>query len=346
DDVDVDLADADPDHPDAPRDVVVTLDERPRNTLSIGASVATDQGVGGLIEWTRWNLTGRADPLQLTLQASQIEQSGSVSWQLPHFPRADRDVSLQASVFNEDTDAFNRSGLTLAGNYERASTDSFVLTLGGQFELAQERGEAEDRLLQTLTLSATALIDRSDDFLDPKQGWRASLSVVPGLTFGDDTDQFLQTTAQASSYLPLDRSKRWVFANRLELGSVFGTPLLELPVRRRFFSGGGASVRGFGFQEVGPRDSEGNPIGGRSLFEASAEMRFQATRRFAVAAFVDAGSVDEDTLPQFDDIRLGAGLGLRVSTPAGPIRFDVAFPLDRTEFDRGVQLYFSIGQAF
>ncbi|MEO0882901.1 MAG: autotransporter assembly complex family protein [Pseudomonadota bacterium] len=346
DDVTVDLGARDPGAPDAPRDVVVQVEERPRNTLALGASVATDQGVGGLIEWTRWNLTGRADPLRLAIEASQIEQSGTLSWQLPHFPRPDREVTLQAAVFNEDTDAFNRSGARIAGNYERASTRHLVLTAGGEFEIVQERGEAEDRFLQTLTLSTSAQIDRSDDLLDPRQGWRASLSLQPGFGFGDDTSQFFRTSAQTSAYVPLGRSKRWVLANRIELGSIVGAPLLDLPVERRFFAGGGASVRGFGFQEVGPRDEAGNPTGGRSLFEASSELRWQATRLFGAAAFFDAGSVEESTIPEFEDIRLGAGLGLRVSTPAGPIRLDVAFPLDQTEFDRDVQVYFSIGQAF
>lgn len=345
-DVNVDIENSDPEDPTRPRDVVISLEERPRNTLALGASVATDQGIGGLVEWTRWNLTGRADPLRVALQASQIEQSGTVSWQLPHFPRAERDVTLQAEVFNEDTDAFNRSGATFSGNYERASTRHLVLTAGGEIELVQERGEVDNRFLQTLALSTTAQIDRSDDLLDPRQGWRASVTAQPGFTFGDDTLQFFRTSAQASSYIPLGSSKRWVFANRLEFGSIVGADLLDLPVEQRFFAGGGASLRGFGFQEVGPRDDDGNPTGGRSLFEASSELRIQATRLFGLAAFVDAGSIEDSTIPEFEDVRIGAGLGLRLSTPAGPIRLDVAFPLDQTEFDRDIQIYFSIGQAF
>ena len=328
------------------RSVRVTLEERPRHTVSLGASIATDQGVGGLVEWTRWNVTGQADPLTVSAQASQIEQSLGADWRLPHFPKPGRQLSLTARAFNEDTDAFNRAGLTLGGAFEIARSPRTIWTFGGDYELADERGEAEDRLQQTLTVSSALRLDRSNSLTDPTRGWRATLSTQPGFTFGDDETAFLRNLAQVSAYLPLSASGRWVFASRIELGSVVGASTSALPVDERFFAGGGASVRGFGFQELGPRDEEGNPLGGRSLFETSAELRGKLTKRIGFATFVDAGSVSDATVPEFNDLQIGAGAGLRYDTPAGPIRIDIAVPVNPTEFDRDFQIYFSIGQAF
>lgn len=328
------------------RPVRIVLEERPRHTIALGGSIATDQGVGGLVEWTRWNLTGQADPLTVSAQASQIEQSVGADWRLPHFPKPGRQLSLTARAFNEDTDAFNRTGLTLGGAFELARSPRTIWTFGGDYELADERGEAEDRLQQTVTLSSALRLDRSNSLTDPTRGWRATFSVQPAASFGDDNTGFVRNVAQVSSYLPLAGSDAWVFASRIELGSIAGASTATLPVDERFFAGGGASVRGFGFQELGPRDVGGNPLGGRSLFETSAELRGKLTKRIGFAAFVDAGSVGDDTLPEFDDIQIGAGLGVRYATPAGPIRLDVATPINPTEFDRDFQIYFSIGQAF
>lgn len=342
----VNLKPIDPEKPDALRPVIVELEERPRNTLALGASVATDQGIGALAEWTRWNLTGRADRLVLGVQASTIEQSISAGWRLPHFPRTGQEITARAEVFNEITDAFDRTGATLGGLYELASFRNVVLTFGGELELVNERGAAEDRFLQTLTFAAGARIDKTNNLFDPTRGWRAAANVQPGFSFGDDTSQFVRISTQATTYTPLSSAQTWVFANRLEAGSVLGADLLSLPVGQRFFSGGGASVRGFGFQEVGPRGADGEPLGGRSFFEASSELRVRATKRFGFAAFVDAGSISSGLSPDFGDTRIGAGAGLRINTPAGPIRLDFATPLNPTEFDRSFQFYFSIGQAF
>lgn len=328
------------------RPVRITLEERPRHTIALGGSVATDQGVGALVEWTRWNLTGQADPLIVSAEASQIEQSVNADWRLPHFPKPGRQLSLTARGFNEDTDAFNRTGFTLGGAFELARSARTIWTFGSNYELADERGEAEDRLQQTLTISSALRLDRSNSLTDPTAGWRATLSTQPGFSFGDDQTGFLRNLAQVSAYLPLAETGDWVFAMRVEAGSIAGASTTDLPVDERFFGGGGASVRGFGFQELGPRDADGNPLGGRGLFETSAELRGKITRRIGFATFVDAGSISNAAFPEFDDVQVGAGAGLRYATPAGPIRLDIAVPVNPTEFDRDFQIYFSIGQAF
>jgi translocation and assembly module TamA len=118
---------------------------------------------------------------------------------------------------------------------------------------------------------------------------------------------------------------------------------------RRLYGGGGASVRGYGFQGVGPRDGAGNPTGGASLVEFSAEARIETPLMggaVEVVPFIDAGSVSRSSAPDFDEIRWGAGIGIRYKTTFGPIRVDVATPLNPTAFDSPVVVYVSLGQAF
>lgn len=104
-------------------------------------------------------------------------------------------------------------------------------------------------------------------------------------------------------------------------------------------------MRGFGYQKLGPLDPAGDPLGGRSLNEGAAELRYRFGD-FGVVGFVDAGQSYESTLPRLSDLRFGAGLGVRYYTNFGPMRIDVATPLNRRAGENRFNLYVSIGQAF
>jgi translocation and assembly module TamA len=135
-------------------------------------------------------------------------------------------------------------------------------------------------------------------------------------------------------------------AERLNLGSIAGAGLQDVPADRRFYAGGGGSVRGYAYQGIGPKDDDGNPIGGLSLFEASLEMRAAVTDKIGIVPFIDAGSVSEKEIPDFSDVKVGAGVGLRYITPFGPLRIDAALPLNRERGDPRFGIYAGIGQAF
>jgi translocation and assembly module TamA len=119
-----------------------------------------------------------------------------------------------------------------------------------------------------------------------------------------------------------------------------------VPKNRRLYSGGGGSVRGYARREIGPLDAQGDPIGGRSVAEASLEMRSKLYGDIGGVVFVDAGTVDTESVPGFGEVQYAAGVGVRYHSPVGPIRLDVAFPLNPRDTDDAFQLYFSIGQAF
>ena len=137
-----------------------------------------------------------------------------------------------------------------------------------------------------------------------------------------------------------------ILAGRLALGSIVGGSLEDIPANRRFFLGGGGSIRGYEYRSVGPRIDD-EVVGGLSFWEASAEMRFRVAKNIGLVPFIDAGSAYEDPIPDFSEkIRVGAGVGLRYFTPLGPLRLDVATPLTRQEGDPTFALYVGLGQAF
>src|SRR3712207_1943357 len=124
--------------------------------------------------------------------------------------------------------------------------------------------------------------------------------------------------------------------------------LAEIPIDRLFLAGGGGSIRGYAYQSVGVTLPNGDVIGGRSLLEGSLELRARVTDSIGVVPFVDVGRASADPVPDVsaEDWRVGVGVGLRYYTSLGPIRLDVATPLDPGPGDPSVAFYVGIGQAF
>ena len=189
--------------------------------------------------------------------------------------------------------------------------------------------------------------DSTDSLLDPTRGIRVTASVAPYYSYGHSAAPFFQSKAALSGYYSLDEDSRYVLAGRIGLGSVAGADLDEIPATRRFYAGGGGSVRGYAYRSLAPLGPYYQLTGGRSLFEASVEARIKITNTIGIVPFFDAGMAFESQVPNFkEQLQFAAGLGLRYYTPIGPIRVDVAAPLNPRKGDKPVALYISIGQAF
>jgi translocation and assembly module TamA len=186
--------------------------------------------------------------------------------------------------------------------------------------------------------------DGSDDLLDPNRGFRLSLRFSPELSLHAGAFGYGRAQVDASFYQPV--TERVTLAGRTRLGTILGAGRDFIAPSRRFYAGGGGSVRGYGYQVLGPRDPVFNdPIGGRSLAEFAVEARVRFGN-WGIVPFLDAGNVYASPLPRITDLRLGAGLGVRYHTRFGPIRVDVGTPLTPRKGDSRVAVYVSLGQAF
>ena len=357
DSVSVALAPADQTTPEGLRPVVVSLSDQPRRVLEAGAGYSTSEGVGVDAVWTWRNRFGRADTLRFDVRLAEIDSRIGAELSLPHWQRPGRTLVMGVYALDEDTRAYDRrvGGASIAVR-QRIRETSYV-SLGAAIE-GGEYGELEindltlpltpiERNLGILTLTGSGYMDYSDDPLDPSRGWRISADVQPTAVTGDGSFFFLRATAQGSIYVPIEDDARTIVAGRVRFGSITGASGNDVPSDRRFYSGGGGSVRGFDYQGVGPQFEDGTPVGGSSLFEASLEVRRRNIwRDLGAVVFLDAGSVGAEATPDFSDIRYAVGAGLRYDLPFGPIRADVAIPLDKRESDPDFQIYISIGQAF
>lgn len=343
---------------DGDRPVIVTLTDSPRRVLEAGVTYSTAEGSGVDGIWTWRNRFGRADTLRFQARAATIDSRLGAELSLPHWRSPGRTLRLEGALVAEDTDAYRRQAIVLAADVTqrlgRTSWFSYGLGLdAGQYQETRFDTSTTppllldlDRNLAILTGRVSAYIDRSNDPLDPTQGWRISVAAQPTAVAGDEEALFVRTEATGTYYQPIDPQGRTVVAGRLRLGALIGADELAAPADRLFYSGGGGSVRGYSYQGVNPRLPDDTPRGGLSLLEASLEVRRDFGRNFGGVAFVEAGSVGFDEAPTFDDVRYAAGVGVRYDLPFGPIRADVAIPLDKRDSDADFQIYISIGQAF
>lgn len=127
-----------------------------------------------------------------------------------------------------------------------------------------------------------------------------------------------------------------------------GESTTTLPANKRFYAGGGSSIRGYRFQSVGPLGPGNTPLGGRSVFEVSAELRAKITDTLGGVIFIDGGNVYDDEVPDLStNLQWAVGFGGRYFTAFGPLRLDFGFPVNgRDGVDDFMQFYISIGQAF
>ena len=343
--VQVELPDAPP--ADGVASVTIATEQRLHRTVSGGVRFETDGGPGFNAGWEHRNIFGGAERFQVDLDADLLEQSLGANLRTPDFFGRSRSLLVRGQLLRQTTDAFDSLVVEAGAGVEQRFSDELTGTLGLGLELSDitEGGTTENFGL--VFVPATLRFDNTDSLLDPEGGVRATAEYSPFWDLVTPGLFFQRVLLGGSTYFKLADSPRVIFAVRGRLGSLTGAARDSIPANRRFFAGGGGSVRGVPFQAASPLDDDDDPIGGRSLLEAAVELRYNITDTIGVVGFVDAGRAFEASVPDFDEpLIVGAGLGARYITPVGPLRLDVAVPVDRRDVDDAFQVYVSLGQAF
>lgn len=323
--------------------IIVNLEERKRRTIGAGLSWSTSEGPGGRIFFENRNMFGRGENLRIEMRGSEIEQSIDFTARKP-FPTLPGFAFANFGFSNETTDAFDARSLRLSGGLAKQWLDDRLETRAA-LAVETSKVEADGMEERTFFVSAplSVLWDSENDLLQPTEGFRASLTVTPYT----GTDTFTQSELSGRYRLFFGAEDRFTLAARAGFGATFGNDLLDLPANKRFFVGGGGTVRGFGFQEAGPLDADNTPVGGRSYAVGGTELRGKVTDEIQLVGFMDAGTVMASPLPDFNErFFVGYGAGVRYFTPIGPIRIDAAFPLNGRDSDRDFQIYIALGQPF
>lgn len=333
----------------------VIVQERLPRRFGFGGSYSTLDGLGLEAYWMHRNLFGRAERLRFdakvagigeTLQPDEFTYRVSAAFTKPGVYTPDTDFVSSLVGDREVLDAYTRTAVTATAGFTHIFSDELSARLflnGGYAKFDDDVFGKRD--FQTIGFLGGITYDGRDNKTNATTGYYADLTLEPFYEFNYGNPAVV-LTAEGRTYYSLDADSRFVLAGRLKVGSILGPNIAEIAPDKLFFAGGGGSVRGYAYRNIGVETPLGL-VGGRSLVEASAEIRARVTDSIGVVAFADAGYVGADSLPDFsEELKVGAGLGLRYLTGLGPIRLDLAVPLNPSDGDPTVGFYVGIGQAF
>lgn len=351
--------------------ILVEQEAGPPRTLAASAGYGTGQGFRLQGSWQHRNLFPPEGALIASAVLGTQEQGASVTFRRANAGRRDRTFQAQLEALHQEYEAYEAYTGRLSALWSYDSTPIWQKPLtyayGGQIIATNEQDydfASEELVRRTFFiggLTGQVGFDRTDSLLDPTRGFRLTALLQPEGSMQGGFSPYLRAQLDGSAYFsPTDAL---VLAGRVRVGTIQGVERFDIAPSRRMYAGGGGSVRGYGFQQLSPRvlvpnprfdpeDEEEEddpfifrPIGGRSVAEAAAEVRYRF-EAFGAVAFVDAGQAYESDVPRLSNLQFGAGIGARYYTAFGPLRLDLATPLNRRPGDPRVTVYVSIGQAF
>ncbi len=356
-----------------PLDVEFDVIERKPHALQFGLGYSTTEGFRTEVQWAHRNLFAGAQQLTLSTRLSSIAQKAEVGLHLPYFlaertaftqtlfVRNEQEVGISPGgsffgVQGKAQPAFDLFSVGTEARVEHRFTEPLSGVVGLNFSrndfrkvdraalTAIEQEIAADNIL--LVQFVEVQWNTSDSLLNPSRGMVLRGRIDHATTALVSDVSFVKLVLEERHYLPL--SRRFLLATRLKVGGIqaYGVST-EVPFNVRFFAGGAGSVRGFPLNRLSPLNKDRDPIGGMSLIEGSAELRFPLFGEVGAVLFVDFGNVFRSPFTyRLDALRYAVGPGLRYNTPVGPFRLDVGFIVDRRPGEDFGRVEFSIGQAF
>jgi outer membrane protein insertion porin family len=341
------------------RDVVVNVQEAPRTTWSWGVGWSEQDRLRGSVELTRRNLGGVGRTATLFARGSFRGSRGLVNLREPWLFGRKLDSFLSAFWEEEDRTSFDynrkaaivQTGRTFGGRTTFIARYLYQDTNVFNIEVPIEEIDRQYRTYAVSGPSASLIFDTRDDPLEPRRGFflgadvQLSLDALGGVSY-------VKGFFQAAGVRRLRSDLVFVLSGRLGLASTFGGEAPLLPLPERFFGGGDYGPRGFPVDSLGPKvvgtDGTLYSTGGNAIALGGAELRYNVSRAFQLAGFVDSGNVFLESRDfALSQLRWTTGVGVRYRTPIGPIRLDWGYILDPQPGDEGrSHIHLTIGHAF
>lgn len=338
-------------------DLDVTLTKGPQH--SVTAQIGQSSGQGFYVEgsWEDRNMFPPEGMVRVRGVLGTRDELAGLTFRRSNFLARDQAFTADLYAQVQNTDAYDAHTLSATASLSKQSTLIFQKRWAWSLEIEAivtrelAAGSAPGTSFTTYFIGALPMklaYDGSNNLLDPVRGIRIAGTVSPAISIQDGPrSSYVMTQLDASAYQPV--SKLVVLAGRVRLASISGTSIDNIAPSQRLYAGGGASIRGYAYQAVGPRDSSNNPLGGLSVSEFSLEARVRTGLfggAFSVVPFLDGGMTGTTPTPTMRGAKFGAGIGVRYKTTFGPIRIDIGTPLNPYPHDSRIGVYIALGQAF
>ena len=337
----------------------IQIVENKRHYVGAGIDISSEEGLGGKIFWGHRNLFNKGENFKIAYERQRFKRGLDVNYKIPDVFLQNQYLVQSIEIKKQRTDAYQSTerhyNIGLEHNFNKFYTKNNGIGLSYE--------KVNDKRFRILSFPQSLSIDTTKNLLDPKFGNRFNIILKPDFVMDKKQPHFFTVDFEASQYFSLDKISTHVLALRGKIGSIINNSFNSLPKTRLFYAGGAHSVRGYGYQMIGPLTNEINPkkrmpTGGRSLFEGAIEWRYRMTESFGLVPFMDFGVLSQNRFIKFKnlwsrttyDSKLftGVGLGGRYYLgDIGPVRVDIAVPLNkRRKIDRFAQFYASFGQSF
>jgi translocation and assembly module TamA len=344
------ITEADSIGPDGALDLNINVTEAKPRRIGFGGDYSTTDGLTVTAFWLHRNMRNAAERLRFGATIENIGvSSGGTNYKFsgrytrPATFTEDTDASIGFGAESLDQDTYQSDRAFFELGVDRYIDEKLDASLFLNYSYSDAEDAFGKRIFNVLALRARLRYDGRDDPGAATRGLYAEGRVAPFYSFGESVTG-ARMLFDGRGYRSL--GDRLVLAGRAQLGSIVGAEIDQVPPEYLFYAGGGGSIRGFSYDSISVTLPDGKQTGGLSLAVFSAEARYSFTDTIGAVAFYDYGSVGTDSWIQSgDEWYGGAGIGARYTTPIGPLRVDIATPVQGGK-SGSIELYIGIGEAF
>lgn len=327
--------------------ISIQVQESKHRSIGAGVAYATSFGPGVKAEWENRNLRGRGEKLTFRTEVWQKYQTVLLSWTRPHFHRLDQDLIWVAEYDKLHTVAFDSRSYNLTGLLQTRYSQNREFMRGLRGEWLHSTNFEGSHLYHLLKVPLQIKWSNANNLLDPTNGQTLNVKITPTSNFMKPSFFYTLHTTSLAHYQSF-ANNHLTLAAKVTMGNIMCAARHTIPPPDRFYGGSENVLRGFKAYTISPLHHNRIPIGGRSLLAATLEARFRTSGDLGWVTFYDVGNVYSTNMPKITIHQYhSVGAGLRYATPIGPLRLDIAVPINRrSNIDPPFQIYFSIGQAF
>lgn len=327
--------------------VHISVVEAKQRSMGFGINYTTYLGPGLSAEWEDRNIYGEGQRFTAKLDLWQLRQEARLTYLIPDFGRKNQNLIWVMDYHHDWLKAYTDRTFFISGTLDRKLNNHLWFSYGGMYKLIRTEHSANNGTFDLIQAPLQLRWSNADSLLDPTSGGTMTFKAIPSFQFLAPIFGYCINTFTGTFYHAMTQNKKYILATKLMLGSIVGASKHDIPPPERFYAGTENALRGYKYLTVSPIGPHHKPLGGRSLFIYSLEVRARLWKNFGAVAFYEIGNVYGSPYPDNKSMLQSVGAGIRYFTPVGPLRLDVAIPLNRRHhIDGPFQLYFSIGQAF